>query len=128
MRDPTRGGIATTLNEIAVTAFQELELPHGFYALCGNLNIETLGHRDCGTNNALMAVVDFNIGNQCLVQYETVDESTIDGLEGNVPGAEVIQRQPHTELAKSSQDIVLDLALLQIIAIANLEFDAAWIK
>ncbi len=46
-----------------------------------------------------MAVVFLDVGDQRLVEHETVDEPLVERLERYVPGAEVIERNTHAEFA-----------------------------
>ncbi len=69
------------LRQVAITAAQKLELRNGFHSLSRYFNIEAARHGDGGTNNSLVAAIEFNVLYQGLVKNEAVDNARIQRAE-----------------------------------------------
>jgi hypothetical protein len=80
-----------TLREVTIAATQKLQLRNGFHALGCHFNIETARHGNGGTDDSLVATIEFNVLYQGLVKHEAVDNAGIQGAERNIPCTEVIQ-------------------------------------
>ena len=64
-----------------MTASQELQLCNRFDTFRGDLYVESAGHGNGGTNDALMTVVAFNVLNQRRVEYKAVDYASVQRAE-----------------------------------------------
>ena len=75
-----------------------------------------------------MAVVVDEVGDEVTIKYKAVDEPVVKRLERHVPRTEVIERKAHAKFPKRAQCLQFDLAHADDVAIADFQFNTAWIE